>query len=123
MAARARVLASLGQILMVTLLIGETKGICEQAVEAARAAGTAEIECHALDSLGVTNVYLGNLEVGLEQLRASLDLALQIGSVDEATRAQGNIVDVLSWRPTRRGRRWPSPRCVRRSTGWGAASA
>jgi DNA-binding CsgD family transcriptional regulator/tetratricopeptide (TPR) repeat protein len=96
MAARARVLASLGQILMVTLLIGETKGICEQAVEAARAAGTAEIECHALDSLGVTNVYLGNLEVGLEQLRASLDLALEIGSVDEAARAQGNIVDVLS---------------------------
>ena len=95
-AARARVLASLGQILMVTLRIDEAKGICEQAVEAARAAGSAEIECHALNSLGVTNVYLGNMEVGFEQLRASLDLALDIGSVDEATRAQGNLVDVLS---------------------------
>lgn len=43
----------------------------------------------------MTNVYFRELEVGLAQLRAALDLAVRVGSVDEATRAQANIVDVL----------------------------
>jgi ATP/maltotriose-dependent transcriptional regulator MalT len=94
--ARARVLASLGQILMVTLRVDEAKDVCERAVEAARAAGSLEIESHALDSLGVTNVYLGNLDAGLALLRDALEMAKRIGSVDEITRAQGNLVDVLS---------------------------
>jgi DNA-binding CsgD family transcriptional regulator len=94
--ARARVLASLGQILMVTLRVDEAREVCEAAVEAARAAGSSEIECHALDSLGVTNVYLGNFDVGLTLLREALELSIRIGSVDEATRAQGNLIDVLS---------------------------
>jgi DNA-binding CsgD family transcriptional regulator len=93
--AQARVLASLGQILMVMLRVDEAKLVCERAVAAARAAGDAEVECHALDSLGVTNVYLGDLETGLAQLQASLDLAIRIGSIDEATRAESNLVDVL----------------------------
>jgi DNA-binding CsgD family transcriptional regulator/tetratricopeptide (TPR) repeat protein len=93
--AQARVRASLGQILMVTLRVDEAKRVCERAVVAARAAGDAEVECHALDSLGVTNVYLGDLEAGLAQLQSSLDLAIRIGSVDEATRAESNLVDVL----------------------------
>ena len=95
MSAQARVLASLGQILMVTMTTDDAKVVCERAVAAARAAGEPEIESHALDSLGVTNVYLGELELGLTQLRAALDLAVRVGSVDEATRAQANIVDVL----------------------------
>ena len=94
--ARARVLASLGQILMVTLRVDEAKRVCDRAVAAARAAGDAEVECHATDSLGVTNVYMGDLEVGLAQLRSAVDLALQVGSIDEASRAQSNLIDVLS---------------------------
>ena len=94
--ARARVLASLGQVLMVTLRVDEAKEVCEAAVEAARASGSPEIECHALDSLGVTNVYLGNLDAGLALLHEALDVATRVGSVDEISRAQSNLVDVLS---------------------------
>ena len=61
---------------MVTLRVDEAKRVCDRAVAVARAAGNAEIECHATDSLGVTNVYMGDLEVGLAQLRSALDLAL-----------------------------------------------
>ena len=93
---RARVLASLGQILVITVHPDEAKAICEEAVEAARAAGRPEIESHALDSLGGANVYLGNLDVGVVLLREAFALAIRIGSVDEATRAQANLVDALS---------------------------
>src|SRR5262249_23183039 len=95
-AARARVLASLGQILMVTVLTEESREVCEAAVAAARAAGDAEIEAHALDSLGVANVYLGHPEVGRSQVEAAIELALRIGSVNEASRAQANLIDVLT---------------------------
>ncbi|MEX2547264.1 MAG: AAA family ATPase [Chloroflexota bacterium] len=93
---RARVLAGLGQILMITLNPEEGKAICQQAVDTARALGDPEVECHALNSLGMTNVYLGQLDLGLGQLRESLDLATRIGSVDDAERAHGNLVDALS---------------------------
>jgi tetratricopeptide (TPR) repeat protein len=52
--ARARVTASLGQILMVEAFWGEAKPVCEEAVAVARRVGAPEIESHALNSLGVT---------------------------------------------------------------------
>jgi DNA-binding NarL/FixJ family response regulator/tetratricopeptide (TPR) repeat protein len=96
MAAQARVLASLGQILMVTLQMVEAKSICERAVAAAQASGDAEVEAHATDSLGVANVYLGDLVLGSAQLRRALELAESAGSVDEVNRAQSNLVDILA---------------------------
>jgi DNA-binding CsgD family transcriptional regulator/tetratricopeptide (TPR) repeat protein len=92
---QARVLASLGQILMVTLTVGEAKTVCERAVALARAAGDVEVEAHATDSLGVTSVYLGDLETGRALLGRALDLAMGIGSIDEASRALSNLVDIL----------------------------
>jgi DNA-binding NarL/FixJ family response regulator/tetratricopeptide (TPR) repeat protein len=96
MDARARVLASLGQILMVTRPTDEARPVSERAVAAARAAGDAEIEAHALDTLGVINVYLGSFEQGRSQVEAAIDLGIRIGSVDEASRAKSNLVDVLA---------------------------
>ena len=93
--ARARVLASLGQILMITTQSTEAKLVCEEAVAVARAVGAVDIEAHALDSLGVTNVYLGDLETGLDQLGKALQIALASGAVDEAVRVQANRIHVL----------------------------
>jgi DNA-binding CsgD family transcriptional regulator/tetratricopeptide (TPR) repeat protein len=95
-AARARVLASLGQILMITLDLAEAELVCQQAVEAARTVGAPEIECHALASLAQTNVYLGRLDLGLAQQRESLAIALRIGSLDDGARVHANLVDALS---------------------------
>ena len=94
--ARARVLASLGQIMMITLHTHEAKLICEQAVKAARAVDAADVECHGLNSLGTTHVYLGDLDTGLMQLNESLELARRIGSVDDVGRALVNLADALS---------------------------
>ncbi|MBA2719522.1 MAG: AAA family ATPase [Chloroflexi bacterium] len=95
-AARARVLASLGQILMITAQFDEARVVCEEAVAVARATGAAEIECHALDSLGVTSVYLGDLAGGLAELREAGEIAQRIGSIDETARVQANRIDVLA---------------------------
>jgi DNA-binding CsgD family transcriptional regulator/tetratricopeptide (TPR) repeat protein len=96
LAAQAQALASLGQILMVTLQGDEGIGISKRAVAAARAAGNAEVECHALDTVGGTLVYLGDLEGGLTHMTEAVELAMRIGSIDEAIRAQSNIIDALA---------------------------
>ena len=94
--ARARVLASLGQILMVTMADEEARQTCTAAVAAARSVHALDMECHALNSLGVINVYQGDLDAGLAQLQQSHEIARKVGAVDDMIRAQGNIVDVLA---------------------------
>ena len=95
--ARARVLASLGQILMITLHGPVARDVCEEAVAVARAVGSDQIEAHALNSLGTTNAYLGNFDLAISQLNMSLDLALKAGSVEDVNRAQSNLIDVLAY--------------------------
>jgi len=92
---RARVLASLGQILMVTLSTEEAAVVCREAVAAARAVGSIELEANALCSLGVATVYLGDLETGLQLLTESRELAERVDSVEDVARALGNLTDVL----------------------------
>ncbi len=92
--ARARVTASLGQILMVEAFFAEAKPHCEEAVETARQVRASEIESHALNSLGCCRAYLGDVSGGLEDLRKALDLGLAAGSIDDVSRAYANLVDV-----------------------------
>ena len=95
--ARARVLASLGQILMITMAMDEANWLCLEAVATARAVGSQQIEAHALCSLGVTTAYLGDLETGLRQLRESRELAELADSVEDVSRAQSNVADLLGY--------------------------
>jgi len=95
--ARARVLASLGQILMITMATSDANRLCVEAVATARAVGSQQIEAHALCSLGVTTAYMGDLESGLRQLRESRDLAELADSVEDVARAQANVVDLLAY--------------------------
>ena len=92
--ARARVTATLGQILMVEAYMQEAKPHCEEAVEAARRVRAPEIESHALNSLGCCRVYLGDFSGGLEDLRQALDIGLAVESIDDVSRAYANLVDV-----------------------------
>jgi len=94
-AARARVLASLGQILMITMTSDEAEVVCREAVDAARAVGAADLECHALNSLGATTVYRGDLEAGLALLDESREIALRLDLVDDAARGLSNRIDAL----------------------------
>ena len=94
---KAKVIASLGQILMITMHDESAKDTCEQAIAIAQAVGSLAIEAHALNSLGTANAYLGNLDLGLAQLRSSLELAQRADSIEDVSRAQSNIIDVLSY--------------------------
>lgn len=94
-AARARVTASLGQILMILARFEDSVPLCEEALAAARAAGAREVEANALNTLGEDVAYLGDVDRGLAMLYQSLALAREIGSADDAARAYVNIIDVL----------------------------
>ena len=94
--ARARVTASLGQILMIEAFWEEAKPVCEEAVAVARRVGSLEIESHALNSLGTTIHYLGDIDGGIKDLRDALELGRRANSADDVARAYGNLVDVLN---------------------------
>jgi DNA-binding CsgD family transcriptional regulator len=93
--ARARVTASLGQILMILARFEDSLPLCEEALAAARAAGARDVEAHALNTLGQDVAYLGDVDRGLAMLHESLALARKIGSAEDAARAYVNILDTL----------------------------
>jgi DNA-binding CsgD family transcriptional regulator len=87
--ARAKVLATLGQQLM---LAGDDEAIavCEDAIRVAQAAGDRVNEGHARNSLGSTLTGIGRLEEGLAELNRSRELALETGSWYDVARAAVN---------------------------------
>ncbi len=93
---RALVLASLAQILMVTVEIEDAGPLALEAVEIARSIGARDIEAHALTTLGVCTAYLGDVALGTTQLEDAVAIAQQMGSVDQVARADANLVDVLT---------------------------
>jgi class 3 adenylate cyclase/ATP/maltotriose-dependent transcriptional regulator MalT len=72
---RARVLRGLGGALMGKGRYRESVAVCEQAIEAARAAGEPVEEGRALDMLGMDLVGLGDIDAGIERLRAACAIA------------------------------------------------
>jgi ATP/maltotriose-dependent transcriptional regulator MalT len=94
--ARARVTASLAQIMMNEMLFGDAQPFCEEAVSVARRVGAPEIESHALTTLGCCVLYLGDFEGGIRNLREGLAIGLRAESVEDAARAYANLVDVMN---------------------------
>jgi DNA-binding CsgD family transcriptional regulator len=93
---RALVLASLAQVLMVTVYMEDASPVATDVVEIARSIGARDIEAHALTTLGVCTAYLGDVALGTTQLKEALAIAQEIGSVDQVARADANLVDVLT---------------------------
>jgi DNA-binding CsgD family transcriptional regulator len=92
---RARVLATLGRILMTIARQAEARPVLEEAVALAASAGADAIEGNALTSLGVALGYLRDFESGQRTLAASRQIAIQVGSPEEVGRADGNLIDLL----------------------------
>ncbi len=93
---RARVAAGLGQILMILAHSDEAVLYAEEAVQLAAATGARAIEGHALNTLGVLTAYLHDVDGGLTMLRRALEIATEVGSVDDAGRAYANLQDALN---------------------------
>jgi DNA-binding CsgD family transcriptional regulator/tetratricopeptide (TPR) repeat protein len=94
-AARARVLAGLAGSLMGPDGYPESADLARAAIVCARSAGAVAEEARARNVLGFDLVALGQVEVGLEELRRSRDLAREAGSPDMLVIAHYNLALTL----------------------------
>ncbi|HWC40799.1 MAG TPA: AAA family ATPase [Actinomycetota bacterium] len=93
--ARARVLAGLGQALMLRARFAEAAAICEEAIAVARQVGARVVEGHALNSLGTAIVRLHQIDRGLACLEDARRLAAELGAAKDEARACVNLSDIL----------------------------
>jgi DNA-binding CsgD family transcriptional regulator/tetratricopeptide (TPR) repeat protein len=89
-AARAKVLATLGQQLMLAGRDDEAMSVCEQAIAVAQAVGEPVIEGHAHNSFGTILAGIGRLDEGLAELHRARALALETESWADVARAAVN---------------------------------
>ena len=88
--ARARVLATHGQHLMLAGRSVEATVVCNEAIRIAEQVGAPMIEGHARNSLGSTLVGTGHPDEGIEQLHLARALAFQTRSWADVARAAIN---------------------------------
>lgn len=104
--ARARVLAAMGQTLMLGHQFGEAIVVTERALAVARTAGSPpEVVAHALSTLGVSRAHTGDVAGGLRLAEESVRVAAQVPQTEELHRAHGNLSCVLMLEDLRRGAR------------------
>jgi DNA-binding CsgD family transcriptional regulator len=89
-AARAKVLATLGQHLMLAGRSTDAVAVCEDAIRVAQLVGEVVIEGHARNSLGSMLCSLGRSDEGLAQLHRARELAMQTSSWGDVARAAVN---------------------------------
>lgn len=68
----------------------------ELALQAAREAGDQSSESEMLNTLGMAQAALGDVDQGLERLRQAVDVARASGDVDNLATAYSNLADTLS---------------------------
>ncbi len=88
--ARAKVLATLGQQLMLAARNDEAISVCDQAIAVAQEVGEPVIEGHARNSLGATLAGIGRMDDGLAELHRARELALETESWEDVARAAVN---------------------------------
>jgi len=91
----ARVLAGLGQILMLRGRTGASMQRCEQAIAVARAVRARAEEAQALNTQGVNLGFLGDRTTAVEYLRESLRMTEELGDGDGLARAYLNLSEML----------------------------
>jgi DNA-binding CsgD family transcriptional regulator/tetratricopeptide (TPR) repeat protein len=95
-AARARALGARGQALMLLARYEESRSSCEEAIAIARAVGARAEEGHALNTLGFDLSCLGDPEAGVEHLQEALEVAREVGDLDDLARAYLNLSELLA---------------------------
>ncbi|MGH9246945.1 MAG: helix-turn-helix transcriptional regulator [Acidimicrobiales bacterium] len=95
-AERARVLAGLGQILMLLGHYRRSRDVCEEALAIATRVGAGPEEGHARNTLGIDLVMLGRLDDGIGHLRLALTIAHETGNVEDLHRAHTNLAATLA---------------------------
>ena len=88
--ARARVVAGLAQILTLGARFEDARALAEEALILARAAGARDIEGHAQDTRGLARAVAGDVDEALDDIRAALGIAEEVGNLDDIGRAYAN---------------------------------
>jgi ATP/maltotriose-dependent transcriptional regulator MalT len=94
-AEKAFVLAGLGFVQMLTGRSARSRGVCEQALEVARAVGAPSAEVRALATLGTDLQNLGERTRGIACLREARQLARQHGDPDLLANTAVGLSDAL----------------------------
>ena len=92
---RARVLAARGQALMLRSRYGQSRVLCEEAIELSLAAGVRAVEGHASNTLGFDLACLGAVDEGVAYLRKALAIAVEVGDLDDLLRGYVNLSEAL----------------------------
>jgi len=92
---RAEVLAEFGQALMIQARYRDSRALCEEAIAIASQVDAPVEESHARRALGVDLAFLGDLEGGIEQLRAACRIAEAVAKVDDLARALTSLAGLL----------------------------
>ena len=92
--ARARLLATQGQILMIHGRAEESRARCEEAISVARSTGARAEEGHALNTLGCDLLFLGERRRAIELISEAKRIAQDCSSED-LWRAYGNLAEAL----------------------------
>jgi tetratricopeptide (TPR) repeat protein len=95
LAERAKVLATLGQQLMLSSRHAEAIEVCEEAIGVAQRIGDRVTEGHAANSIGSALAATGKFDEGLAQLHRARDIALETRSWADVARAAVNEGGVL----------------------------
>ena len=94
---RARVLASMGQALMLSCRFRESRPCCEEAATLARRLGAVGEEVSAIVTLATDLCHdEEESECGIAMLRESTARALEVGALEEAHRAYANLGEALT---------------------------
>ena len=95
-AERARILAGLAQMLMLDGRDRESQRVCEGAIAMAREVGDRSTEAHARNTLACDLANLGCCDLAATSIERSLEVALEIGDLDEIGRAYHNGTEILA---------------------------
>jgi len=94
-AARARAVAGLAQILTLGARFAAALTRAEEAIAVARAVGARDVEGHALNTRGMDRAIEGDVDGGLDDVRTALEIANEVGIVDDIGRAHANMAWLL----------------------------
>ena len=93
--ARARAIAHLAGILLFTLRWDEAKQRADEAVAMARSIGERAVEAFGLGVRGVAGTFLGDADTGVADLRAALEIAIELDSTDGLVLGYSNLAVLL----------------------------
>jgi DNA-binding CsgD family transcriptional regulator/SLT domain-containing protein len=92
----AQVLAALAQSLMLRSRLDDAIGYAREAIETARAVGSAAAEGHASNTLGTCLCSLSRPQEGIALVRRAVTIALDLDDAAEIERGYNNLVESLT---------------------------